>query len=191
MGLTVYERAELLRLVGVECAQGGGPALPLITLGVTLAATAASTAVGIHSQQQQANYAAAQARNNASLARQQRADVMQRGAEQAAKAAQEGRRVEAAARAAGSETNIDTTTGSFANLLGGIEAGATADAERIRASAIRAGWGLANEEQDYRARGAQARTAGVLGSVGQGLAGIGQAAGQVGGFAAANPGYFR
>jgi hypothetical protein len=109
------------------------------------------------------------------MARAQKSAALQKGATQARRAEIEGRRVGAAAQAAITATGVNPTEGSVANIPTASEIAATIDADRARANAARAAWGFEAEEEEYLYAGRRAEQAGVLGSLGAGLSGIGTA----------------
>lgn len=117
------------------------------------------------------------ARNNAMVAGWQRSDAIQRGQMEADAIRMEARTINAGAEAALGANNIESTTGSSANLFAVSSANAERDAALTRANAARRAWGLTNEAQDTVAQGRIAKRAGYLNALGTGLGGIGQAAG--------------
>jgi hypothetical protein len=161
---------------------------PAVVAGVGLAISAAATATTIALQQkaqrQAADFQDQQSKNNATLAGHQRADIMRRAKEQESGIINEGRRINASAVAAITAGGLDPSVGTPANLLATSAYSAALDASRIRASAIRAAWGLENEEQQHTSQAEQARRAGVLGVIGTGISGVGQLGSQIGSGAA-------
>lgn len=158
-------------------------ALPVIgAIGaiVGAAAGAVGTGLSIDAQTKQANQQARVAENNALLARYQQADVKRRAAFEANKALLAGRRTSEYAVTALSTGAADPTSGSMSNLPGVSLMQSAVDAERIRTNAVRAAWGLESEVQDYQARAQSIREAGVIGSIGTGLAGLGRLASEAG-----------
>lgn len=143
----------------------------------TVGAIAAGTAISAYSQYKSGKFAEAQANTNATVAGYQRADAIQRGTYQAGEVMQEGRRVASSARAALAASGVDSNTGSPSSTVTTSLVNAGVDAERVKSQAARQAWGFANEEQDLRAQARSARSAGILGSLGTGLSGIGTAAG--------------
>ncbi len=149
-----------------------------VTAGIGAAVTAASTGAQVAAQQQKAAYDEAVQKNNALVAKYKRADILQRGAAAAKQAEITGRRVAEDAYAQTGASGIDPTVGSAHNLLTASAINSGTDADTIRANAARQAWGLGNEEQDLLAGAANSKQAGFLGSLGTGIGGFGQAAGQ-------------
>jgi hypothetical protein len=116
-----------------------------------------------------------QARNNALLGGYQKADAQQRAAYEASALRARNRAIMAAGLAATAANGVETTQGSPANIFASNAANSEADAARINANAARAAWGYGFEQQNSLAAGANARRAGILGGVGAGLSGLGQA----------------
>jgi hypothetical protein len=138
-----------------------------------MGAALVGTALSAYGQYRQGEVDEQVARNNAILARYQMRDAVQQGTYRAADIEGEGKRVIGAARAAVSTSGVDSSSGSAANLFTTSAVNAGIDAQRAKSQAARVAWGFANEEQDTLARSRMARQAGILGSVGTGLNGIG------------------
>lgn len=145
----------------------GAAAVPLI---------AAGTVVSMYSQYRQGQVEGQVADNNATLARYRQADAVQQGGYDAAKLETAGRSVNATAEAGIAANNIDSTSGSMADLLTGNSAAAAIDAARARSRAARVAWGFTNEANDLTAQGQNSRVSGYLGALGSGLSGAGAAA---------------
>jgi hypothetical protein len=153
---------------------------PAVAVG--LASTAISAGFQIASTVRANNAASQQAAANARLAGFQSADVTRQGAEQAAAIERSGRAAGAAALAAVGSNNVESTTGSVANMFAVGQANAAADAARARANAARAAWGVDQEQQDLLAQAQNARRRGFLSATQIGLEGLSQAGGRVAGY---------
>lgn len=139
-----------------------------------VALVAAGAAVQMAAQYRKGKFDAKIAENNAELARQQRNDVITRGAEEARGVEIEGRRTAAAAKTAVAASGV--SGGSMDDLVALSSANAAVDAATVRSNAVRAAWGFKAEEQEHKARARESREAGLLGALGTGLSGGGQAA---------------
>lgn len=141
--------------------------------GVLAAVTVAGTALSIGAQLKRGQAESEAAKQNALLIQQQRSDALRLGASDARRAEIEGRKVAGGAKTAIAKNGIELS-GSASNLVSASEASAQADAATARANAARKAFGLDIEEDNVRRRGAAARQAGVLGSLGTGLSAIGK-----------------
>lgn len=148
----------------------------------------AMAGISAYQQNQAGKTEAEVARNNARLAGWQGTDAIQRGAHDARRVEIEGRRIGNDMRVGAGKNNIDSNSGSMANLITASNAAAGADADRLRSNAARAAWGYLGEEQDLLLRGRQARHAGYMGALGTAISGAGQAFGEFGKWYRAGPG---
>lgn len=150
------------------------PAVVGIVSGVvSAAAAAAGTGAQIAAQRRSAAFQAAVQRNNARLAEFQQEDATQQAVHEEARVLQQGRRVAAAQTAVFGASGIDSTTGTAADTMAASAATAAQDAASIRANAARAAWRMDIEVDSRRAQAREIKRAGVLGSIGSGLSGIG------------------
>ena len=137
---------------------------------ISAIATGVQTGIGIDAEQKKAAAAAKEAERNAGLARSQSADITAKGEWEASKTEAAGRDAESKALAGIAASGV-ALSGSAENLTVASRFNALADANRIRAAAAKQAWGLGEEATDYLDRAAQARQAGVLGSVSVGISG--------------------
>lgn len=138
----------------------------------------ASTGLGVKGQLDESSFSAQQEENNAKLAMAQRADILQRGESQAARAEEEGREFASSAQAALATSGV---IGSTQGLELKSRVSAAQDAAAIRGTAARQAFGFEQEAEQRRAQAKRTRHAGVLGAVGTGISGFGGLAKQVGG----------
>lgn len=149
---------------------------PAVVAGVTIAATVASTAVSIAGQQKGAKGQSEEAERNARLAEAQARDAKLRGAEEARRVELTGARMGAAATtrlAAGGVSGGTVDSPLTENLYN-----AEVDANRLRSNAAREAWGYEQQASGYKKQAGYIKEAGVLGSIGTGLSGLGSAAEQ-------------
>jgi len=144
----------------------------------TLAAGASLVGAGMGAAgaMQQGRYEAQVAQNNAALARAQAADAEQRGSEAAGQIEAEGHRIAGRQLTALAANNVDTTTGSAANMFSTTAMLAAADAERARVNARREAWGYRNAALEDDARARLAKRQGILTGVGALVGGLGSMA---------------
>lgn len=142
----------------------------------TVGAMAVGTAVSLYGKEQEGNYQARMAANNAKIQGWQQTGALQEGANQAAAIRSQGAAVGGAARSAVAANGVEGTTGSAANLFETNAINTEVDAARAKANAARAAWGFANEQQDMTAQAGMIRRGTMLGGLGQGIGAMGQMA---------------
>lgn len=124
-------------------------------------------------QIQETQYAEDIAKKNETLAKMQRADVLQQGSTEAGRARTAGRTAAENAKAQVGASGISLTEGSVPNLFSVSRVNADLDAQAIKASAARGAWGFQNEaeqlseqQKQLRQRAQYIRQAGALGGLG-------------------------
>jgi len=153
-----------------------------VVAAVSLAATAASTAIGVMSaqanakaQQNAANYQAQVARNNAEAAR-------QAGEAQAQQVYREGAQRAGLQRAVMAANNLDLGFGSALAIQRDTAEATGLDAATARYNALTQGLGLENQAALLRYQGESARAAGGWQTAGTLLSGVSQFSSQWAGF---------
>jgi hypothetical protein len=145
---------------------------------VSLAATAASAAVGGYSAiasseaaASNANYQAQVARNNQMIADQNAVFATEQGQQQSLAKQQQTAQQISGERAATAASGIDPNTGSSVRIQGSTAALGALDAQTITNNAARTAWGYKNQGMDFGAeagllqqQSSQASAAGALGA---------------------------
>lgn len=194
------EPVTLTSLATAAVSAGGAAAAGLTVGGLTVAGTAAlagmaafsATSAGLSARNEaavaknQANYQAAVARNNATMAEYARQDAVRQGGAQAVKAHREAERLRGAQVVHMAANGLDLNSGTPAAILDDTDYFGAVDAQNIRNNAARAAWGHQVEASNYTASGLMydtaarnynPRDAAVAGATGSLLASAGQFAG--------------
>lgn len=119
-------------------------------LGGTIGLSGYSTYAASKAEQQQAQYEAAVAANNAGLADAAAVDAIRRGGMDANRARIQGRQLIGKQRAAGAAAGVDVNTGVAKQLQQEAEFLTEQDVATIRTNAARAAWGSRVEALNYR-----------------------------------------
>lgn len=140
-------------------------------MGIEVALAAASTAFQVMGQMQAAADAKRQAEYNQKVADMQAKDAINRGNIEMEKQRMKTEQVKGAQRAAMGAAGVDSTSGSFANVLLDTATMGEKDAQTIRTNALREAWGYENQAEEYGMEADAAERAGTMNAFGTVLTG--------------------
>lgn len=108
----------------------------------------------MYSEQEQGNFAKAQADRNAGIAEMAAQDALQRGDEAALVSKMKYGQIEGQQQAAYGASGVDAQTGTPLEVLGDTAALSSLDAQTIQNNAAREAWGYRNKAAEFRIQGA-------------------------------------
>lgn len=143
---------------------------PLALQAIASGVQAYSAYQGAKAERGQANFAAAVADNNATMADAAAVDAIQRGGEEANKVRRAGRSLAGKQAVGMASSGVDIRTGAGAQLLDETEFFTELDATTVRNNAARQAWGFRQEAQDYRSNATMSRAVAKASSPGRAAA---------------------
>ena len=143
---------------------------------IALVAMAASTAVSMKAQSDQASTSAGIARNNATMAEYAAADAQRKGEQDAAAVQRKAASLKSSQRVGAAAHGLDVGYGTAGDLQDQTDFFAQEDVNTVRNNAAKDAWGLRSQGQDFRTKASAAEHNGQMAVMGTFLGGAGQVA---------------